>query len=102
MPVEDRFFLPIASRHRAFDLKTEEGRKESSFRYILPKLPTPQTRHVAPWLGRAYQQDAGSRLLFQHVRFPLTFALLALYVLAVVKPVDDISVPILVFLRHSP
>ena len=58
--------------------------------------------HVALWLGRAYQQDAGSRLLFQHVRFPLTFALLALYVLAVVKPVDDISVPILVFLRHSP
>ena len=35
MPVEDRFFLPIASRHRAFDLKMEEGRKESSFRYIL-------------------------------------------------------------------
>ena len=29
MPVEDRFFLPIASRHRAFDLKMEEGRKDS-------------------------------------------------------------------------
>ena len=58
--------------------------------------------HVALWLGRAYQQDAGSRLLLQHVRFPDTFALHALSVHAVVKPVVEMSVPFLVFLCHSP